>query len=198
MFTLSTVLRWDCVYVALFRSDLLPRRPDLCASGINHGPNLGSDVVYSGTVAAAREAALRGIPSIAFSCVDPRSEVGFEKAAACAATLCQRLLQASHPKDQAPLLNVNFPEGDAKGCRATRLGLRHYSDGVDVRKDPRGLEYYWIGGPGGVRHESMEGADTQAIDDRYISITPLGIESTHSDHFGIAAYVAGPREENEE
>ena len=180
----------DCVYVALYRDDLLPRRPDLCASGINHGPNLGSDVVYSGTVAAAREAALRGIPSIAFSQLGRQTTRALEGSAEIAARLCRRLLEAERPEGQVPLLNVNFPEGSAKGIRPTRLGLRHYAEGVEVRSDPRGRDYYWIGGPGGVRHEPLEGSDTDAVDAGFVSVTPLRIERTFPDHFGIAAFVA--------
>ena len=181
----------DCVYVALYRSDLLPRKPDLVCSGINHGPNLGSDVYYSGTVAAAREAALRGIPAIAFSLV---RKGAMERAAEVAAQIAKRFLEAELPEDQAPLLSVNFPSGEPKGLRATILGKRHYAEGVDVRKDPRGREYYWIGGPGGVRHEPLEGSDTDAIDEGYVSITPLVLGATHPAHLGLAAWLAGPEE----
>ncbi|HJK99804.1 MAG TPA: 5'/3'-nucleotidase SurE [Polyangiaceae bacterium LLY-WYZ-15_(1-7)] len=186
----------DCVYVALFRRDLLPRRPDLCCSGINHGPNLASDVVYSGTVAAAREAALRGVPSIAFSLVGRADEAALMRAAGHAASLALRFHEAPKPEGHAPLLNVNFPRGGGeKGVRATRLGLRHYAEGVEVRDDPRGREYYWIGGPGGPRHEPLDGSDTDAVDEGFISVTPLRIEATDPDQFGIAAYVAGEDED---
>ncbi|MBW2211828.1 MAG: 5'/3'-nucleotidase SurE [Deltaproteobacteria bacterium] len=155
----------DCVYIAFFLKDLLPRRPDLVVSGINHGPNLGNDVHYSGTVAAAREGALRGVPSIAFS----NSSADMEGAAQYAKRFC--------------------------GIRATRLGFRLYSDEVEVRDDPRGRHYLWIGGPGGAKSEPVEGADTEALDEGLISITPLSIEATHPDHLGVAAFVAGPSEE---
>ncbi len=186
----------DCVYVALFRKDLLPRKPDLCASGINRGPNLAGDVVYSGTVAAAREATLRGVPGIAFSLLGKQTLPRLESAAAIAARLCQRMLEAEHPPGAVPLLNVNFPRGESKGIRATRLGVRHYAEGVAVREDPRGREYYWIGEPGGVpHHEPLEGSDTDAVDAGYVSVTPLSTERTKTDHLGLAAYVAGPSEE---
>jgi len=178
----------DCVYVALFHPDLLPRRPDLVASGINHGPNLGMDIHYSGTVAAAREAAMRGVPAIAFSSLAR----DVTPAAPLAAELCQRFLSAVLPDGQLPLLNVNFPKGDVAGVRATRLGQRHYAEGVDVRHDPRGREYFWIGGPGGVSHGGVEGSDTQAVDAGFASITPLSIESSLAPQLGLAAYVAGP------
>ena len=181
----------DCVYVAFFLKGLLPRRPDLVVSGINHGPNLGNDVHYSGTVAAAREGALRGVPSIAFS--NARSDM--TEAARYAAIFTERLLQAVQPPTgQAALLNVNFPAVDPLGTRATRLGLRLYSDEVEVRDDPRGRHYLWIGGPGGVEHEQLQGADTEAIDDGYISVTPLSIEATQPDHLGLAAFIAAPVE----
>jgi len=177
----------DCVYVALFHATLLPRKPDLVASGINHGPNLGMDIHYSGTVAAAREAAMRGVPAIAFSSlardVMPTAPI--------AAALCRRMLEAVKPDGQAPLFNVNFPKGDVLGVRATRLGARHYAEGVDVHRTPRGREYFWIGGPGGVEHGDAEGSDTQAVDAGYASVTPLSIESTLTAHLGLAAYVAG-------
>lgn len=183
----------DCVYVALHHGDLLPRRPDLIASGINHGPNLSLDVYYSGTVAAAREGALRGIPSIAFSQVG-RGDLG--QAAARAADMCHRLLASTRPDGAAVLLNVNFPGCAARGVRATRLGRRHYEEGVEVRSDPRGREYFWIGGPGGVRHEAIEGSDTEAVDDGWVSVTPLSLRATNPDHLGVAAWVAGPPAES--
>lgn len=177
----------DCVYVAFFLKDLLPRRPDLVVSGINHGPNLGNDVHYSGTVAAAREGALRGVRSIALS----NSSRDMEGAAQYAKRFCRQLLRATVPEGQAVLLNINFPLGPPKGIRTTRLGFRLYSDEVEVRDDPRGRHYLWIGGPGGARNEPVEGADTEALDAGFISVTPLSIESTQPDHLGVAAYVAG-------
>ncbi len=175
----------DCVYVALFRQDLLPRRPDLVVSGINHGPNLGSDVHYSGTVAAAREAALRGIPAIAFSSLGPSDAMTMwaEKARGIAL----RLLAAPATTDQPSFINVNFPKGEYRGMTSTRLGLRHYADGVEVRSDPRGRDYYWIGGVGGLTHGDMEGSDTAAVDAGLVSITPLSLEVTRSEHAALAA-----------
>jgi 5'-nucleotidase len=177
----------DCVYVAFFLKDLLPRQPDLVVSGINHGPNLGNDVHYSGTVAAAREGALRGVASIALSSSSP----DMEGAAQYAKRFCKQLLRSTPPGGQAPLLNINFPPTAPKGIRATRLGFRLYSDEVEVRDDPRGRHYLWIGGAGGARNEPVEGADTEALDEGFISVTPLSIETTQPDHFGVAAYVAG-------
>ena len=182
----------DCVYVAFFLKEFLPRKPDMVVSGINHGHNLGSDVHYSGTVAAAREGALRGVPSLAFS-----SGGGELKAEAQqAAELCRRMAEISGPEDHAALLNINFPPKKANGVRVTRLGLRIYSEGVQLRHDPRGKDYLWIGGPGGADHQSLEGSDTEAIDAGYTSVTPLNLHSTQPNHFGVAAYVAGPGAED--
>lgn len=178
----------DCVYVALYRPDLLPRWPDLCVSGINHGANLGADVHYSGTVAAAREAALRGIPSIAFSLL-PRGDLA--QATELAVQMSERLLAATKPVDHAVLLNVNFPVGKAVGIRSAILGSRIYSEGVDVREDPRGREYYWIGGPGGVTHPTVAGSDTEAVDAGFVSVTPLSLHHTHVGHMAVANVVSG-------
>ncbi len=181
----------DCVYVALYHTDLLPRRPELVVSGINRGPNLGSDTHYSGTVAAAREGALRGIPAIAFSLYEG-GEYG--ACAELAAEMASRLLSATLPPGPPALLNVNFPEGTPKGVRATRLGRRLYADEVVVRTDPRGREYIWIGGPG-ARHEHVEGSDTEAVEEGYASVTPLMIDVTHAAHLDLARWVAGPEED---
>ncbi len=186
----------DCVYCALYREDLLPRRPDLVVSGMNHGPNLGSDVYYSGTVAAAREGALRGVPALAFSMVGGAGPVA--PCARLASDLAKRTLEAVPPEGQPVLLNVNFPRpsvGDRPfaGVRATRLGRRHYSEGVDVRRDPRGREYFWIGLPGAPKHVPLDGSDTDAIEAGMVSVTPLTLEATRGDHFGLASFVAGPR-----
>ncbi|HEY6458700.1 MAG TPA: 5'/3'-nucleotidase SurE, partial [Polyangiaceae bacterium] len=145
----------DCVYVALHAKErVLPRRPDLVVSGINHGLNLGQDAFYSGTVAAAREGALRGIPAVATS-AHPAADL--DRAAKFCAALAFRLL-ADRPAS-GTLLNVNVPRGWAGEVRATRLGARIYEELVDFRNDPRGREYLWLGGPG-VRHERDAGSDT--------------------------------------
>jgi 5'-nucleotidase len=183
----------DCIYLALYGRDLLPRRPDLCVSGINHGYNLGTDTFYSGTVAAAREAALRGIPAIAFS-LGPGGSM--PHAAREAVELVRRALAVPRDSEGAPfLLNVNFPSWRAGslGVRATRLGRRLYDDEVVVRADPRGCEYYWIGGPN-ARHEPLAGSDTEAVDAGYTSVTPLRLDHTAPEHRGVAAFVAGQGE----
>ncbi len=132
----------DCVYVALHAGPrTLPRRPDLVVSGINHGMNLGQDAFYSGTIAAAREGALRGIPALATSA---HYTADLEASAALAARVAFALPRDS--VDRAPLLNLNVPARWNGELRATRLGARIYEEVVDFRFDPRGREYLWLGG----------------------------------------------------
>lgn len=166
----------DCVYVALHSGGrVLARRPDLCVSGMNHGLNLGVDVFYSGTVAAAREAALRGIPSIAVS-ADSRTEP--LAAARIAADLALGALAMATATGGRPLLlNVNVPPGRSWPVRATRLGKRTYDDSVEFRSDPRGKEYLWIGGSD-VKHGDAPGSDTEAYDRGEVSVTPLALDLT--------------------
>lgn len=178
----------DCVYVAMNLQGLLPRKPDVIVSGINHGLNLGMDVVYSGTVAAAREGALRGLRAIALS-----AELGsdFARVAEHGAGLVERLLSVP---DAPALLNVNYPRTEPRGVRATRLGRRHYHDLVEARMDPRGRSYYWIGGPVS-SHCGEPEADTTAIDEGYVSITPLMLELTHHAQIALAAHLSGEASE---
>jgi 5'-nucleotidase len=176
----------DCVYVALHAGNrLLPRRPDAVVSGINHGLNLGQDVFYSGTVAAAREGALRGIPAVATS-----AHVGIDLARA--AEVCAKIVLEvlkMRPYARAPLLNVNLPKDWNGKIRATRLGARIYEEVVDFRTDPRGREYLWIGGPG-VRHEKDAGSDTDAYDEGVASITPLVLDLTAAAEGPLAYSIA--------
>jgi len=181
----------DCVYVALHSGTrILPRRPDLVVSGMNHGLNLGLDVFYSGTVAAAREAALRGIPSVAVSAdagADRRSAARLGASIALATLEAFARRPAGSP---APLLNVNVPPGDGWAVRATCLGARLYTDEVDYRVDPRSREYLWIGGAGAVRHDHVPGSDTEAHDAGVASVTPLTLDLWAVGGAGFAAEVA--------
>jgi 5'-nucleotidase len=166
----------DCVYLAVLH--LVPRRPALCVSGINDGYNLGSDVFYSGTVAAALEAALRGVPAIAFS-LERRRPQDFAPAASFAAELVRAVLargQSAIPG--GALLNVNVPAGALDGYEVTRLGQRVYRDQVVVREDLRGRAYYWIGGP---EEEGTDapGSDCSAVRAGRASVTPLALDLTH-------------------
>jgi 5'-nucleotidase len=169
----------DCVYLALHGGTrVLPGRPDLVLSGINLGLNLGQDAFYSGTIAAAREAALRGIPSIASSA---HLSLDLAEVARASSQIALALLRQPAAPPRTPLLSLNFPSDWNGRVRATRLGTRIYDERVEFRKDPYGREYLWLGGPG-VRHESNPGTDTDAYDEHFASITPLVLDLTsHSD-----------------
>ena len=164
----------DCIYVAIHHTSLLERKPDVVASGINHGLNLGSDVFYSGTVAAAREGALRGIPSLAFSLERGGDR---KRASEIARDLVLKLAATSFHVERCPLINVNFPAGEILGVRTTILGKRVYNDDVLVRQDPRGQDYLWIGGDVKAHHELVIGSDTEAVDEHFASATPLVIDA---------------------
>ena len=165
----------DCVYLAL--AHLAPRTPDLVISGINGGYNLGSDVFYSGTVGAACEGALKGIPAIAVSRGLAERE-NYALAARFAATLGAALLR--RPPPDRTVLNVNVPPGAGERYRWTRLGARVYHDVVETRADPRGKPYDWIGGPV-VRTEQPSDSDCFAVEHQLISITPLALDLTAYD-----------------
>jgi 5'-nucleotidase len=178
----------DCIYIALNLRGLFPRRPDLVVSGINHGFNLGADVIYSGTVAAAREGALRGIRALAIS-ADPRADMG--QVAGHCAPLVERVLALQASEGPTLFLNVNYPAAAPRGALATRLGRRDYADVVEARTDPRGRSYYWIGGPVST-HDNVDGSDTTAVDNGYVSVTPLSLEMTQPAHMQAAtSLIAG-------
>jgi 5'-nucleotidase len=163
----------DSVYVGLHHKKILPARPAVVVSGINHGLNLGSDVFYSGTVAAAREGAMRGIPAVAVSLA---RNGDLALAGRLAHALTRRVLASARAlRGQQVLLNLNIPGGRLRGVRATSLGERVYDQLVEIRTDPRGQEYFWIGGPT-VAHETSEGTDTAAHDSGFASVTPLSLD----------------------
>jgi 5'-nucleotidase len=164
----------DCVNLGIL--NLLPERPRLVVSGINRGMNLGDDITYSGTVAAAFEGTLLGIPSFAVSQQAGQEEPDFSRAARFAAGLARRLLE--RPLPAGTLLNVNVPRGEPRGVRKTRQGRRTYHQGVVERTDPTGRQYYWLGGIPPRWDEDPE-SDFAAIRDGYISITPLHLDLTH-------------------
>jgi 5'-nucleotidase len=166
----------DAVYVGM-NLVLKGRWPDVVVSGVNHGPNLGTDVHYSGTVAAAMEGALLGVPAVAVSLAHPPPH-DFGEAARFAAALA-RALVASRPA--APvLLNVNVPAGPVRGYRLVRLGKRTYGNEVVEKTDPRGRKYYWIGGEGGAVNEDIPGSDCNCVTyDRLVSVTPLDLDASH-------------------
>jgi 5'-nucleotidase len=172
----------DCVLLAC--EALLDERPDFVLSGINHGPNMGEDVLYSGTVAAAMEGLALGIPAIALSFAGSllRADAMLETQVPQIRSLVSHLMQLkTFPPDT--LLNVNLPAvpgPEIKGVRLTRLGRRVFSDSITKMKDPWGREILWIGG-GSVEWSGPEDSDFRAVHDGYISVTPLHLDLTHRD-----------------
>ncbi|MBC8104555.1 MAG: 5'/3'-nucleotidase SurE [Cytophagales bacterium] len=168
----------DCVALGLLEV-LHGQTPDLVVSGINHGPNLGWDVTYSGTVSAAMEAVITGVPAIAVSVASYADDIHWDGAAHFVAhTLAP--LAAAHGLPPATLLNVNapdLPEGDLKGVRITTQGDRQYVDRLEKREDPVGRPYYWLKGRLHDK-ESLPGSDTRAVGDGYISVTPIQLDMT--------------------
>jgi 5'-nucleotidase len=167
----------DAVLLAL--KVVLPRKPDLVISGINKGPNMGQDVSYSGTVAAAKEGAFVGVPSLAVS-LNGRNHFMFRDASRHVCNIVDIMRSRALPA--YTFLNVNIPnvpyEG-VKGFRVTRLGNRIYNGIVVERTDPRGGKYYWIGGDG-EGFDPIEGTDLYAVDRHYVSLTPLHWDVTSS------------------
>jgi len=169
----------DCVALALL--GLLENKVDLVVSGINPNANLGHDVTYSGTVTAAMEAAIWGLPGVAVSLDSPENHLGildYRPAARVTSQVVKMVIERGLPK--GTLLNVNvpyLPEDQIQGMRFTRQGLRVYHDSLDSRKDPRGRPYYWIGGeaPTGIPEK---GTDFGALASGYVSITPLHLDLT--------------------
>jgi 5'-nucleotidase len=171
----------DCVLLAV-HGGFLPRRPDYVFSGINHGGNMGEDVSYSGTVAAAMEGTILAIPSVAISLVGGDVELldGYrETVEAIAREIVSTPRDKSFPEDT--LLNINLPPlpaGDVRGIRIAPLGKRVYENPVLVDKDPRGKTYYWIGGTGPTWH-GEEDSDFRQVEEGYIAITPLHLDLTN-------------------
>lgn len=168
----------DTVHLAV--TGLLHNKPDMVVSGINAGANMGDDVLYSGTVAAAMEGRHLGLPAIAVS-MDSYTPEHYETAAMAVQQLLKNLNQVSFAANT--ILNVNVPDipwSEIKGFKATRLGNRHQSEGVIVQHDPRGDPMYWVGPPGEAQ-DAGEGTDFHAVSQHYVSITPLQIDLTRYD-----------------
>jgi 5'-nucleotidase len=167
----------DCVHLAI--SGFFEHDHDMVVSGINDGANLGDDVLYSGTVAAAIEGRFLGLPAIAVSLViQPQSGQHFATAARVAAEMVMRIQRS--PLHQATILNVNVPDlpyEQLKGYRATRLGFRHRSEPIVRSQDPRGRPVYWVGAAG-LGQDAGEGTDFHAVAQGYVSVTPLQIDLT--------------------
>jgi 5'-nucleotidase len=178
----------DCVMLAV--EALMPERPDFVLSGINHGQNMGEDVLYSGTVAAAMEGLSLGVPAIAISYAggDLRADVSRldEQVSALSDLLRHLISLPQFPKDT--LLNINLPplsNGAVRGVRLTRLGRRVYSNSIMPMRDPWGRQIYWIGG-GSLTWTGESDSDFQAIQDGYISVTPLHLDLTNRDVLAAA------------
>ena len=170
----------DCVHVAV--TGLLDHRPDLVVSGINDGANMGDDTIYSGTVAAAMEGFLLGIPAIAFS-LATKGHDHLEDAARVARDVVSRYLSRPFPSPGPVLLNVNIPNRPYASIGpvvATRLGKRHHAEEVIRAKNPRGETVYWIGPAGGAK-DAGPGTDFHAVASGSVSVTPLHIDLTATD-----------------
>ncbi|ACX51744.1 stationary-phase survival protein SurE [Ammonifex degensii KC4] len=164
----------DCVKLGL--EVLLPERPDFLVSGINYGPNLGTDVLYSGTVSAAIEGVINGIPSVAVS-LATRREPDYTWAARFVLVLLEELRK--HQLPPGTLLNVNVPDGVPRGVKVTKLGSVRYVNVVDCRTDPRGRAYYWMAGEPLELDGNDSETDVWAVREGYISVTPVQIDLTN-------------------
>lgn len=170
----------DCVHLAI--TGLLDKEPDMVFAGINHGQNLGDDVIYSGTVAAATEGRFLGLPAVALSLASHNHvPVHFESAGRVAVALLERIRRYPLPADT--ILNVNVPDlpwDEIKGFKSCRLGQRHRAEPVIRSKDPRGRELFWVGAAG-PEQDAGPGTDFHAIRNGYVSVTPLQIDLTRYD-----------------
>lgn len=166
----------DCVTLALHKILEEEQRPDVCVSGINHGGNLGDDATYSGTVAGALEATILGVPGLAVSLV-ARENFEFEEAARFAVLATQKILNEGMP--EGTLLNMNVPQGEINGVKVTRQGIKNARPVITEHIDPRGKPYFWIGEQY-FRSNAEDGTDYRAIENGYVSITPL--KSDMTDH----------------
>ena len=170
----------DCVHLAL--TGLLDAEPDMVVSGINAGANLGDDVIYSGTVAAATEGRFLGLPALAVSLAG-KDEMHFDTAARAAGIIVNQLLASPLADDTILNINVpNVPWHQIRGFRSTRLGFRHKAEPVMRQQDPYQKEIYWVG-PAGPAQDAGEGTDFYAIEHNYVSVTPLQIDLTR--HEGV-------------
>ncbi len=166
----------DCVHLAV--TGMIAEQPDMVISGVNHGANMGDDTIYSGTVAAATEGFLLGIPSLALSLASV-SQGHYATAAQVAVQMVERF--RAQPLQQAMLLNINVPDvpfASLKGTRVTRLGKRHKAEPVVKSESPRGQTVYWVGAAGGAQ-DAGPGTDFHAVAEGYVSVTPLQMDLTH-------------------
>lgn len=181
----------DCVHLAI--TGLLDREPDMVFAGINHGANLGDDVIYSGTVAAATEGRFLGLPAVALSLASHNhNPTHFESAGRVAVALLDRIRRYPLPADT--ILNVNIPDlpwEKIKGFKSCRLGQRHRAEPVIRGEDPRGRELFWVGAAGS-EQDAGPGTDFHAIREGYVSVTPLQIDLTRYDRLEqLAGWLEG-------
>jgi len=170
----------DCVHLAL--NELCASTPKLVVSGINAGANMGDDVLYSGTVAAAMEGRFLGLPAVAVSL---NGQQHYESAAVYAKQIVEGLLANALPQHQ--VLNINVPDlplADIKGIKVTRLGKRHKAELIEKAQDPRGREIFWIGPPGEIA-DAGEGTDFHAVQQGYVSVTPLKVDLTAFEQLSV-------------
>lgn len=168
----------DCVKLGL--ANLLPRPPRLIVSGINAGPNTGTNVLYSGTVSAAMEGAIYGVPSLAVSMGALSSQHDYTAAAYYARLLAERILQRGLPPGIMLNLNVpTLPQAEIKGIKLTRQARYHYHDKYERRMDPRGREYFWLSLENVSVLDPAPDADAVAVEEGYVSLTPLSLDLTH-------------------
>jgi len=179
----------DCIFLALTK--LYKSKPDIVISGINVGSNMGEDITYSGTASAAMEAVLQGIPAIAISQVyirhgdDTIAKFGYGLATDSIVELVEKIFEGKFPLPARKFLNINIPpipKDECKGFKITRAGIKHYGFHAEVHHNPRGLEYYWIGLPR-LEWIPTKGhiTDFQAINDGFVSITPIQLDMTSYD-----------------
>lgn len=171
----------DCVKLAI--NNILPRKPDLCISGINHGSNESCNVIYSGTMSAAVEAAIEGIPSVGFSLLDFSPDADFSYSKKVAAKIIKNILDNGLPKDIT--LNVNIPKGeekDIKGIKICNQARGNWEEEFDHRKDPHGRDYYWLTGKFVNYDNTLINADSTALKDNHVAVVPI--------HFDLTAYNA--------
>jgi 5'-nucleotidase len=180
----------DCIFLSLNKLFTKENRPDIVVSGINIGSNMGEDITYSGTASAAMEAVLQGIPGIAISQVyknngESINELGYGLAKKSIKTLVEKIFEGNFPLPPRKFLNVNIPpipSDECKGFKVTRAGNRLYGHHAEAHHNPRGKEYYWIGLPSlGWMETKGHVTDFEAINDGYVSITPVHLDMTSYD-----------------
>ena len=176
----------DCIYLALHALYPEHKKPDLVVSGINRGANMGEDITYSGTVAGAMEAALYDIPSFAISqvcnsnCEETEMNIGYDNAKEVAYKIAKKILQEGFPLGKRKLLNINVPAvKEIKGYKITKAGFRLYANEAHLHRNPRGLEYWWLGlHPLEWVASKQRDCDFEAVAEGFVSITPIKADLT--------------------